>query len=87
MNIIKRAFGIYARHCDAIREAETERQHARAWAKKCRSRDDDTGYGQWMAECRKHTLAALKASNAAGIRGCAAYADGISMVNLVARMK
>lgn len=87
MNALKRAFSRYWKHCDAIREAETERQYAHAQAVKCRSRGDDKGYGKELAQIRKHTLAALKESNAAGIRGCAAYAGGISSANLIGRMK
>lgn len=86
MNPIKKAFGVYARHCDAIRESETERRHALAQAEKCRSRNDDCGYGKWLAAARQHTVDALRASNKAGIRGVAAYAGGISSVNLIARM-
>lgn len=87
MRVLKKACGVYCRHGREITKEESKRQTIAGNALKCRSRNDDAGYGQWAARCRQHTLAALRASNAAGIRGCAAYAGGISMVNLVGRMK
>lgn len=87
MRVLKKACGVYFRHGRAITTAESKRRTIASNALKCRSRNDDAGFGRWAAQCRQHTLAALRASNAAGIRGCAAYADGISMVNLIGRMK
>lgn len=87
IRVLKKACGVYYRHGRAITTAESKRRNISINAIKCRSRNDDVGYGQWASQCRQHTLAALRASNAAGIRGCAAYANGISSVNLVARMK